>query len=318
LKKEADVIPVEPTHHSLRRLYAVVLVVFAPLSPAHGADSAEVFRFEAGDEGWKPRAESIAVSLEEGVGAAADGRACLRVRGRIELGWNYAASAHRPMPPGRLYRLTAWVRVDKLGPTTPAPYLKCEFVGASPRSSLGQAHTDRYDKARLGQWQELKAEFKAPDEARGYWLALEKGTDGPAEIDARLDEIRLESIARLSVLDQFHLSPFPNELAKVRGVHPRLYLDAAKIARLRKAIKTTHSPLWDELRGMADRAVKRGPPTYRERDNYSGDEQLWQLGPGLLRLQDMGPGPHRRHGLGGWAPVVRIGHRLRLVRPGLG
>jgi hypothetical protein len=27
---------------------------------------------------------------------------------------------------------------------------------------------------------------------------------------------------------------------------------------------------------LAGRAVKRGPPAYRERDNSSGDEQLWQ------------------------------------------
>src|SRR5690606_2070120 len=27
---------------------------------------------------------------------------------------------------------------------------------------------------------------------------------------------------------------------------------------------------------LADRAVKRGPPAYREDDGHSGDEQLWQ------------------------------------------
>ena len=30
-------------------------------------------------------------------------------------------------------------------------------------------------------------------DAAAFWLALEKGTDGPAEIDARLDEISLET-----------------------------------------------------------------------------------------------------------------------------
>jgi hypothetical protein len=59
-------------------------------------------------------------------------------------------------------------------------------------------------------------------------------------------------------------------------MHPRLYLDATRIAQLRQAIQTTHAPMWKELRQWADRAVKRGAPGYRERDISSGDEQLWQ------------------------------------------
>ena len=34
--------------------------------------------------------------------------------------------------------------------------------------------------------------------------------------------------------------------------------------------------MWKTVRERADRAVKQGPPAYRERDNDSGDEQLWQ------------------------------------------
>ena len=266
----------DPTHCSSRWLHPLVFVLLWPPSLAHGADVATVFRFEASDDSWTARAPSISVARAEGAGATANSRAHLRIQGQIAGNWNYATSDQRPIEPGRLYRLSAWVRVDKLGSHTPAPYLKCEFVGTSPRSSLGQVHTDHYDTVRLGQWQELTVEFKASDGARGFWLALEKGTDGPAEIDACLDEIRLEPIARLSVLDQFRLTPFPEDLAKVRGVHPRLYLDAAKIAELRKAVETTHARLWEEVRGQADRAVKRGPPVYQERDRSSGDEQLWQ------------------------------------------
>jgi hypothetical protein len=132
----------------------------------------------------------------------------------------------------------------------------------------------------LDAWQELTAEFKAPDEANAFWLALEKGTSGPAEIDARLDEISLKPIERLSVLDRCRLQPRPAELERVRGVHPRLYLDADGIADLREMIRTTHAPLWREVRARADRAVRRGPPAYRENDGRSGAEQLWQRGVG--------------------------------------
>jgi len=69
--------------------------------------------------------------------------------------------------------------------------------------------------------------------------------------------------------------PLPS-LERVRGIHPRLYLDATRINALRAAIHTTIAALWQQLRSQADRAVQDGPPPYREHDNYSGDEQLWQ------------------------------------------
>ena len=252
----------------------LVCVVFARISLLMAEESRLTFDFERDVETWKPRAESIQVSREEG--GAADSAGCLRVQGRIEKGWNYATSDPQPIEPGRLYRLTAQVRVDKLGPETPAPDLKCEFVGATSRSSLGQVHTTPYDVSRLGEWQQLRVEFQSPEDARTVWLALEKGTSSPAEIDARLDEIQLETIERLTVFEQYRLTPVPNELQQVHGVHPRLYLDAAGIAELRLAVAGTHAPLWREVQELADAAVKRGPPAYREDDGWSGSEQLWQ------------------------------------------
>jgi hypothetical protein len=252
----------------------LVFAVLMPLSPA--ADAPSVFRFETDMDTWRPRAGSITVTRVEDIGAVPDSAACLRVAGQIEEGWNYATSQPRPLPPGRLYRLSAQLRVEKLGPGTPAPYLKCEFMGDSGRRSLGQAHTTRYDVTRLGTWQELEGEFRAPDDAQTFWLAMEKGTNALAEIDAYLDEIRLEPIAQLSVIRQYRLEPRPDSLERVRVVHPRLYLNAARIVELRRAIETSHAELWRELRELADRAAKRGPPAYRERDIYSGDEQLWQ------------------------------------------
>jgi hypothetical protein len=251
-------------------------VVLAQPSRSLADDAQVLFDFERDTDTWKPRADSIAVMREANGGATADSPACLRVRGRIAGGWNYALSAPQPIQPQRLYRLTAHVRVDRLGSDTLAPYLKCEFVGAAPRSSLGQVHTTRYDASRLGQWQQLQVEFQAPADARTFWLALEKGTSSPAEIDACLDEIRLETIERLSVFEQYRLKPMPEELEQVRGAHPRLYLDAARIAELRAAVTGSHAPLWRELREHADRAVKRGPPAYRPDDGSSGSEQLWQ------------------------------------------
>ena len=244
------------------------------------ATSATSFTFEKNGEDWKPRDRSIAVTHEVGAGATPSSKGYLRVHGRIDKGWNYAVSKQQAIVPEQLFRLTVWLRVDRLGTETPAPYLKCEFVGQPPKRSVAQVHSERYDIAQLGKWQELAVEFQAPAKAIGFWLALEKGTNESAEIDARLDEIRLQPIDRLSVLDQYRLTPCPPELDKVRGLHPRLYLDAARVAELRQAIGTTHASLWKELRPLAERAVKRGPPRYRLDDGHSGAEQLWQRGVG--------------------------------------
>ncbi|MCY2993533.1 MAG: hypothetical protein NTY19_37490 [Planctomycetota bacterium] len=48
--------------------------------------------------------------------------ASLRIHGRIEGSWNYVTSKTVPMTAGKLYRLSAWVRVDRFGPGTPMPY----------------------------------------------------------------------------------------------------------------------------------------------------------------------------------------------------
>jgi hypothetical protein len=266
-----------PRHHHRRLVQSVVCVAaLLLLSTAHATEPATLFSFDTGTDDWSPRAKSITVGHVDGEGATAESQGCLRVMGAIDVGWNYAASKHQPVEPGKLYRLTVWLRVDKLGEASPAPFLKCEFVAKDSRGMAGQMHTDPYDTTKLGTWQKLVVEFQVPDKAAACWLALEKGTSGPAEIDARLDEITLEPIARLSVIEQYRLEPMPAELERVRGVRPRLYLDATKATQLRQAVGTTHAALWQELRERADRLVKQGPPAYREQDGHSGDEQLWQ------------------------------------------
>ena len=79
-----------------------------------------------------------------------------------------------------------------------------------------------------------------------------------------------------AVQDKYMLNPLPAPLAAKKGVHPRMYLDAARITALREAIATTHAPLWKEVQAQADAAVKKGPPAYVKEDKSSGDEQLYQ------------------------------------------
>jgi hypothetical protein len=211
-----------------------------------------------------------------GPGATENSKACLHIHGSMQDNWNYASSDSVPMPAGQLYRLSAWVRVTSAGSRTPMPFLKCEFVAADRNREMGRASTDAFDAVRLGQWQHLTAEFRAPPGTIACWIALEKGTSDPTRIDAYLDSVILEPIEQLTALSRYDLDPVPPALEKVRNTHPRLYLNAQRVAELRKAIQATHADLWAEVRALADRSVARGAPAYRRNDAQSGDEQLWQ------------------------------------------
>ncbi|MFC1712378.1 DUF4962 domain-containing protein [Candidatus Poribacteria bacterium] len=249
------------------------LIVIVSICPA---EELSMWDFESEEVTWRPRADEISVSRVEGVGATEDSKASLWVRGTIEVGWNYVISDTRPMKAEQLYRLSAWLRVNKIGPTTPMPYLKCEFLAAEPGRSPGRINTGSYDSSKMGEWQHLVGEFRAPEGTEQCWIALEKGGSGRMEIDANLDNVKIERIDRLSIFDKYRLQPIPKSLDEVKGVHPRIYLDSERIAQLRDGISTTHAPLWAEVKEQADRAVKRKPPEYVEDDKRSGDEQLWQ------------------------------------------
>ncbi len=225
---------------------------------------------------WQPRAGSINLERTGAEPGTPGSGVVLRVRGRITGGWNYVATDRHPVTPGGFYRLSVWLRVDRRGPQTPMPYLKCEFVGEGSRTGLGQVHTQAYQSPGPGPWQELTSEFQVPAAARFCWLALEKGTNAPTEIDARLRDIRLQPIAGLTALLRYRLDPRPAKLEAVRGVHPRIYLNDRRIAQLRAAISSSHEELWKKIRTQADRAVRRGPPAYVKDNGQSGDEQLWQ------------------------------------------
>lgn len=207
------------------------------------------------------------------LGATLTSQASLRVAGPLEEGWNYAFSNRIPIRERRWYRLSAWVRVDMVGPGTPMPYLKCEFVGRDGRR-LGMAVTDLYHDIRMGQWQRLSCQFESPAGADEGIVALEKGTSDPTEIHAYLDDVTIEPISEAQVYMQYSLSEVPASLEAVRGVHPRLYLTDDRVRELRIAMATTHAHLWAEVRQLADAIAEDDPPVYTPTGDDGG--QLWQ------------------------------------------
>ena len=68
------------------------------------------------------------------------------------------------------------------------------------------------------------------------------------------------------------LPGIPAALDRRRGVHPRLYFDAARLGELRAAASGTHAAAWKLIREQADIFAGQVPPAYRESD----EEELWQ------------------------------------------
>lgn len=250
----------------------LAVAVEAPTSPATAAPAVDAQTSSL--DAWRPRGKSIAVNVGQAAGPTGTAATLLHVSGRIDSDWNYACSSGMPIRPGQLYRVSFWLRVERLGPTTPPPYLKCE-THDEQRREIHQAQTEAYDAAQLGKWQQLAGEFRASASASQCWFALEKGTRQTAEIDAWLTEVRIEPIARLGYFERYRLKP-SQRTDKLSAAHPRLYLDTQRIAALRKAIGGSHAAMWKDLSQRADVAAKRGPPAYKLDDGHSGDEQLWQ------------------------------------------
>ena len=250
-----------------------VLTVLAMLIgvAAFGGDT---WDFDEAKVTWMPR--SASVKLERVAVGAHGGAACLRVSGNEAANWNYAVSNRKPMAAGQAYKLSAWMKVEALPQGTAAPSLKCEFVGPEGGKEIGRVTTSTWEGAKAGQWQELAAQFVAPTGTEGYWLAVEKGGNTPMAIDLLLDDVTVEPIDRVNISGAYALQPLPTRLVQLKGLHPRIYLDKAKVAALREATKTTHAAIWAKLQAQADGLVKKGPPKYLEIDPYSGDEQLYQ------------------------------------------
>ncbi|HID22941.1 MAG TPA: DUF4832 domain-containing protein [Planctomycetaceae bacterium] len=146
--------------------------------------------FETDQHGWQA---TRGISAKRDLEHAHGGGSSLRIEGTQSGAWNYVVhTLNQPVYPGSKYRLTGWLKVDRLQPGRPAPYLKLGVT--SPDGTwLANFSTTKYDLAQLGQWQRLVGVFETPPNAVGGHLALEKGDKG-ASITIRcwLDDVRLE------------------------------------------------------------------------------------------------------------------------------
>ena len=127
-------------------------------------------------------------------GSAHGGKNCLRIAGtQPGTTWNYAQfSLPRPVLPASRHRLSCWMRVDKIAPGTPAPYLKIGLADASGKW-LTNVQTNAYDLDKLSTWQHLVAFVETTPNTAGGHLAIEKGArEGHFDTSLGLDDVSLE------------------------------------------------------------------------------------------------------------------------------
>jgi hypothetical protein len=114
------------------------------------------------------------------------GTSSLRLTGDQRGAWNYAArSLAMPVLPGSKYRLSCWLRMDRLEPAQVVPYLKIGLTGADGRW-LTNFQTNLYDMAATGTWQRLEGIVETPLETAGGHLALERGSKEARAVYGRL------------------------------------------------------------------------------------------------------------------------------------
>ena len=145
--------------------------------------------FETGDGGWRAT-EGMTTRPDPG---AHSGKGCLLVTGtQPGTAWNYASlDLPRPVLPASRYRLSCWMKVDRIEPARP-PYLK---IGLNDIHGqwLANFTTNPYDLSKPGTWQRLTGIAETtPDTASGQ-LAIEKGSlEEKMTVTLRLDDVRLE------------------------------------------------------------------------------------------------------------------------------
>ncbi|NPV48864.1 MAG: DUF4832 domain-containing protein [Armatimonadetes bacterium] len=150
---------------------------------------AEAFETPRGQ--WQA-AEGITVRVTGQGGHREPG--CLLVEGQAARTWNYAALRLPDLIPLAKYRLQAWMLVEELEPTRPAPFLK---LGAYDKDGrwITNFNTTAYDITRMGTWQLLDGVADLPPGAVAGDLAIEKGDNTtPVKVRLRLDDVSLDLI----------------------------------------------------------------------------------------------------------------------------
>jgi len=246
------------------------------------------WQFAESTEKWVPRGAGIKIRHDPDLGR--DGKGCLRVKGVQEGGWNYVWSPYLPVEAGASYQASMWLRVESRTEAPPEAFLfKIEMTPPKPKAG-SRVNSSTVSPLKIGEWQQMIVRFSVPKEGlESIAFALEKGGREPRTLDVAIDDVRLVRIPNEWAESVWRDAPLKGPITKdLRGIHPRLYLDADRLAYLRTAVKEDPrwAPAMKALLARADSAVRHGPPDYAKVVEKRGEldgkshEQLWQRGVG--------------------------------------
>ena len=155
--------------------------------------------FEENTSGWRPRGIPISRSAR----VRHYGRACLKIEGSTRRANEYVNTCYDTgaspaeitwLVPGGTYRLTAWLRVDRLDPGTPGPSLRLAFRDSA--GTRGAKATNAYDTSRMGAWQKLSADIKIPKWNIRNYLALNTNSAKPVGGLMYFDDISIVPLSK--------------------------------------------------------------------------------------------------------------------------
>ena len=116
------------------------------------------YDFERGIRGWK-KVGCMTVSHDMHTHHA--GLASLKIEGTLPAGhWSFTESKKIRIRPGARYRFSGWMLIDSISENS--SLFKCALW--SPEKWIGNIDSTWYDMVKKGQWQQLTAEFEAPEE----------------------------------------------------------------------------------------------------------------------------------------------------------
>lgn len=186
--------------------------------------------FEENIAGWPSRGWKLEQSLDEWH----SGHASLRIFGTVANQNEYVNTSYDTggspyeitwLKPGMNYRLSAWLKVNRISEGAPGPSMRIQFRDAS--GSRGSATTNAYDLAQSGTWQKLTVDFETPDYNDRNYLALNTRTKDSITVDMLLDDISI----------------VPVDLADDESSYDYLRLAVAEAELVRGAKLVPHSDL---------------------------------------------------------------------------
>jgi hypothetical protein len=118
--------------------------------------------------------------------------------------------------PGEKYRLTAWLRVDKLSQGAPGPSVRIQFRDAN--GSRSSATTNAYDLSQLGVWQRLSVDFSVPDYNTRNYIALNTRTRDAIDAEIYFDDISVVPLEAAGEGAYTYIKLSPEDAALGSGV----------------------------------------------------------------------------------------------------